>query len=154
MNNMNVFQQVWRNFETYCTRYHSPEVARTGKARLNELNQAVFAKLEKILPSNVKVRSVTAPAFIYYTEAAGGYGVDTHSASVQTRNIKIADGTLEEQIDSVVAQLVNMIEQPCVRTAFFYMPVYPIDDRGHAFVRLMTTGETVDLGHQLTDINT
>jgi len=145
---MNTFQQIWQNFETYASRYHSPEVARNNKTQLNELNQAVFARLEKILPSNVKVRAVTAPAFIYYTEAAGGYGVDTHLSCVHTYRVDIPDAKFEEQVNVAVEQLRNMIEEPCVRTAFFYMPLYPMDDDGHMVVRFSKTGETVDVKEQ------
>jgi hypothetical protein len=150
---MNVFQQIWQNFETYAGRYHSPEAARKNHVQLNELNQAVFKRLEKILPKNVKVRSVTAPVFLYYTEAAGGYGVDTHSGCVQSYRIVIApEAKFEEQVDAAVEQLDELIRGSA--TVFFYMPIYPIDDEGHMFVRMAKTGWTVDLGHQLTDINT
>ena len=140
---MNVFQQIWRNFETYASRYHSPEVTRNNKAQLNELNQTVFARLEKILPTNVKVRAVTAPVFIYYTEAAGGYGVDTHSSCVYTHVLNLPEGNFEERVNSAVEQLDELIRGSA--TVFFYMPIYPIDDKGHAVVRLAKTGETVDV---------
>lgn len=141
---MNVFQQIWQNWIRNHVRF-AQWPTQEELPQLNELNQAVFARLEKILPSYVKVRAVTAPVFIYYTEAAGGYGVDTHSGCVHTRWIDIHEEKFEDQVDSVVKQLVTMIEEPCVRTVFFYMPIYPMDDNGHMVVRLMTTGETVDV---------
>lgn len=151
---MNAFQQVWQNFEASLAKNHLPEAARKNVSQLNELNQAVFKRLEKILPFNVKVRAVTAPTFIYYTEAAGGYGVDAHAGCAQTYRIAVQSGTFEERVDAAAAQLHELIVGAA--TVFFYMPIYPIDDEGHMFVRFAKTGETVDVeeGHQLSDRNT
>lgn len=149
MDPMNVFQQLWQNW--IARPYSQPDVRE--HVWINELNQAVFARLEKILPSNVKVRTVTAPCFIYHTEAAGGYGVDRHAGTVESHRILIPiAGTFEERVNAAVGQLFEMIRG--AGTVFFYTPVVPIcaDDYGdvpnrrHMVVRLYTTGETVDVG--------
>lgn len=144
---MNVFQQCWKNW----TRHPFGQPDTAEHAWINELNQAIFSRLEKILPPNVKVRAVTAPAFLYYTEAAGGYGVDTHSGIVSTHRIRLPQGgTFEERVDAAVKQLDELIRGAA--TVFFYTPVVPIcekdfngePNRYAMGVRLMKTGWTVD----------
>lgn len=144
---MNVFQQCWQNW----SRYAASNFDVATQAWVNELNQAIFSRLEKNLPAGVKVRSVAAPAFLYYTEAAGGYGVDTRSGLVPTHRIRLRGETFEEKVDSAVHQIAQHVKGD-VKTLFFYAPVAPLgnllhDDspnREHMSIRMLAVGETVD----------
>ena len=161
---MNVFQQLWQNWQRAQLSNHPMPAEK--QAWTNELNQAVFKRLEKNLPGYVKVRTVTTPAFLYWTEAAGGYGVDSQAGVVHTRNIMFDDGTFEQQVESAAKRLQEMIEEPGVRTVFFYWPIVPYVRQDGDFdrpvgkifarVRYMTTGETVDVdeGRQASERNT
>lgn len=159
---MNVFQQLWQNWVSGPQRFETVSVE--AQAWVNELNQAVFKRLEKNLPSFVKVRTVTTPAFLYYTEAAGGYGVDTEAGIVRSYSLTIPVGSIEKQADAMVERLTDMIVQPGIRTVFFYMPVFPFvrpdghidesNDKIYARVRFLATGETVDVGQLTPERNT
>lgn len=158
MQYMNVFQQCWANWTRTMPLHSTP--AQGKHLWINELNQAIFARLEKILPAHVKVRTVTTPAFLYWTEAAGGYGVDSHNATVCSYRILLPKhGSFEERVDAGVKQLYDLVMKtdtyvPEVRTVFFYMPIIPICEHDldgispnqyMMSVRLRTTGETVDV---------
>ncbi len=151
MDSMNVFQQCWKNFEPR-TKINPARWPESELTWINELNQAVFTRLEKILPPYVKVRSVTAPIFSYYTEAAGGYGVDTNTGLVSSYLVRLPDDVFEKRVEFATKRLESLIVQPCARTVFFYMPIYPDGNdvgtefyKQQMFVRLFTTGETVDV---------
>jgi hypothetical protein len=147
METMNVFQQCWKNWIPYGTAYFDLG----EQAWLNELNQAIFSRLEKNLPAGVKVRSVATPAFLYYTEAAGGYGVDAHAGVVRSERIRLTGETFEEHVDSAVDQILKHVTGD-VRTLFFFAPIAPLapylhdgsKNRVHMSVRMFATGETVD----------
>lgn len=148
MDSMNVFQQCWQNW----SRYAASNFDAGTQSWVNELNQAIFSRLEKNLPAGVKVCAVQHPAFLYYTEAAGGYGVDTHSAVVHSHRIRLRGETFEEKVDSAVHQIVSHVKGD-VKTLFFYAPVAPLGNllhdgtpnREHMSVRMFATGETVDV---------
>ena len=146
---MNVFQQCWQNW----TRYAAASFDRADQSWVNELNQAIFSRLQKNLPAQVKVRAVASPAFVYYTEAPGGYGVDYHTGTVRSERIRLGGDTFEEWVESAVGQIMKHVK-PDVQTLFFYTPVVPLGallsdgsrNREHMSVRMLAVGETVDVG--------
>lgn len=148
MDSMNAFQQCWKNWSKYAA--SSFDLATL--AWLNELNQAIFSRLEKNLPADVKVRSVAAPTFLYYTEAPGGYGVEAHSGVASSERIRLRGDTFEEKVDSAVHQILKHVRAD-VKTLFFYAPVVPLGNllhdgtpnREHMSVRMLAKGETVDV---------
>lgn len=148
MDTMNVFQQCWENWIGYA----AASFGQDSREWVNELNQAIFSRLQKNLPAHVKVRAVATPAFLYYTEAAGGYGVDAQAGVVRTERIRLRGDTFEEQVDSAVHQLMQHVKSD-VRTLFFYTPVVPVGallsdgtkNREYMSVRMLATGETVDV---------
>jgi hypothetical protein len=122
MNDMSTFTECWKNFE------RTPRVLPHDEKELpwiNELNQAVFAQLEKRLPKRIKIRTIVAPSFICYTEAAGGYGVDAHTKYAWTYRILAPNGSFEEHVESVTKQMLNYIDRPETCSVFFYMPIRP-----------------------------
>jgi hypothetical protein len=145
---MSVFQQCWKNWSKLPL--GAPDVS--THAWLNELNQAFFAALEKNLPTRVRVSTVSTPTFIYYTEAPGGYGVESHSAVVESRRITLPEGSFNEQVDSAVKQMLQMIVRPSNRTVFVYTPMYPLGElmhdgtknTRHMVIRMKVVGETID----------
>jgi len=146
---MNTFQECWKNWTKYP---NLPRPDATEMSWINELNQAVFTRLEKNLPANVKVRTVQTPSFIYYEEAAGGYGVESTIGTCFTHRIKLPkDGTFEERVDAAVQQLVELIRG--AETVFFYTPIVPCGALDHTgepnrymmSVRLKKAGWTVDV---------
>lgn len=147
MDSMNVFQQCWKNWSGYA----AANFDLADHAWLNELNQAIFARLEKNLPAGAKVRAVTTPRFLYYTEAAGGYGVDAQTGTVDTRRIVLMGESFEDHVESAVSQILKYASKN--KTLFFYTPVAPLGtilsngekNRKHMAVRIFTTGETVDV---------
>lgn len=152
MDPMNTFNQLWQNWVNGPRRF-DPAPPET-QVWLNELNQAVFSRLEKNLQGFVKVRTVTSPAFLFYTEAAGGYGVDAEAGMVVSRRVTLPEeGTFEEQVNAAIGSLTEMILQPGTRTTFFYSIIQPLgtllcdgtQNRRHMVVRMMTTGDTVDV---------
>lgn len=148
MDSMNVFQQCWQNW----SRYAASNFDAGTQSWVNELNQAIFSRLEKNLPAGVKVRSVATPAFLYYVEAAGGYGVDSIAATVSSERIRLVGETFEEKVDSAVHQILKHVRAD-VKTLFFYTPVVPLGNllhdgspnREHMSIRMRATGETVDV---------
>lgn len=163
MDSMNAFQQLWKQWEDRVNKpLYGDQYPQSERAWINELNQAIFSRLEKILPTNVKVRTAGTPAFLYYVEAPGGYGVDARTGVVFTHLIKLPkNGTFEERVDCAVSRLQFLIEREFLegevtggpRTAFFYAPVVPICEkdndgdvnRHQMSVRLRVTGATVDV---------
>lgn len=145
----NTFQECWKNW----VRHPFGQPDTSEHAWINELNQAVFSRLEKILPPNLKVRTVSLPSFICHTEAAGGYGVDSHAQRVSSHRIRLPkDASFEERVDAAVGQLHEIMRG--AGTVFFYTPVVPICEedlnggvnRHMMAIRLFKTGETVDVG--------
>lgn len=157
MEDMSTFSQVWKNFEGSKM---SASVAKKEMVWLNELNQAIFTQVEKRLPRDIKVRVVNLPAFTYYVEACGGYGVENHTVLVSTYNVLIEpNDTFEEQVEDAVGQIMFLAQRPYyetsgpVRTVYFYTPLKPMGtldldgspQRRHMGIRLRTLGETVDV---------
>lgn len=147
----NTFQECWRNW----VRHPFGQPDTSEHAWINELNQAVFSRLERILEPSVKVRTAPAPRFVCYTEAPGGYGVDAVTATVETHKVRLPkDATFEERVDSAVGQLGSLLRG--ASTVFFYTPVVPICEedldggvnRHMMGIRLFRTGETVDVAVQ------
>lgn len=128
---MNLFQQLWQNWLKFD--YGKPSAEE--QVWINELNQAVYAQLEKRLPSHIQLRVVTTPAFVYYTEnedecdgvPVGGF--DSHAATVATMRLRlpIPEGPFEKRVELVTELLLELIDdKPETRTAFLYWPVYPL----------------------------
>lgn len=125
---MNVFQGTWKNLEARTSNGPLKEIV----PWLNELNQAVFSRLEKQLAGDVELRVVDGPAFVYYTAAAGGYGVDCHSSFVESRRIVLDENqSFDVQVDSIVSQIVGLIndQHQKAKTTFFFTPVIPLYGR-------------------------
>jgi len=133
---MNVFQQVWQNFETYVCRYHTPQ----DKMFLNELNQAVFSRLEKKLPSCIKLRAVSTPTFVYHFQPFDGSAVDVMCDTVETYKVKLTEAKFEDNVESIVDQLISFLDSED-QAMFFYMPLYKLGN--DMIVRLRTTDASV-----------
>ncbi len=120
---MNVFQKVWSNWTRPLMAHSAPACEHPW---INELNQAVFARLQRELPA-VKVRAVAAPIFRFYVEAPGGYGVDVVSGMVETKRVRLPkDGTFEQRVDAAISQIkAHINSKRGTATAFFYTPVVP-----------------------------
>lgn len=157
MDDMSTFTQVWKNYERYSNRLPAKE----EMTWINELNQAAFTQFEKRLPKHIKVRAVELPSFLYYVEAAGGYGVERYASTVTTYNVLLpTDATFELRVEATVQRLLQIVlNSPDPGTVFFYTPVVPhclIDwinghdgpvgpNRRMLGVRLRVLGHTVDV---------
>lgn len=151
---MNVFQQCWANWTKHVRvdRFKWPE---SEFPWINELNQAVFKRLENILPAGVKVRAVTTPVFTCYHPAAGGYGVDYSNKFVETHKHQLPVASFEERVEFAANWLKDLIGSNT--SVFFYFPIFPNGNepgtehyKNQVFVRLYaTTDETVDIDEQV-----
>ena len=127
---MSVFQQCWQNWQS--TQQFS-SFSHEKLACINEFNQAVFAKLEKVLPDHVKVRSVRVPLFAYHTKHVDECHIDNMIVEtvVSYSICSSRDDTLsfKEKVDLAVERIVNLAEG--AMTIFVYSPIIPskIDDR-------------------------
>ncbi len=157
MEDMSTFTECWKNFEG---NYAAKDIAKEELVWLNELNQAVFTQVEKRLPKSIKVKVAKYPAFTYYVEAAGGYGVENHVALISTYNVLLEPkDSLEEQVEDAVKQIMWLAQRPyygedeSVQTVYFYTPLKPMGtldhdgspQRRHMGIRLRTLGYTVDV---------
>ena len=128
MDDMNLFQQLWQNWTT----------GPTGKlfegedlTWLNELNQAVFSQLQKRCPDHVQLRAIQTPVFVYYTEDEvidrdGPRKVsNTETSTVWGQRFVIPEGKFEDRVELGVQLLLELIDQPEVRTVFLYWPIVP-----------------------------
>jgi len=118
---MNLFQRLWQNW----VRFPHGKPTDEEMSWLNELNQAVFAQLEKRLPEDIQVRVATAPVQQYCTRDENGE-VYHHVATVSTERITIPEGPFEKRVELAVELLLELIEKPGTRTAFLYWPIYPL----------------------------
>lgn len=155
---MNVFQKLWQNWVRFDYEKPAPE----EMVWLNELNQAVFAKLEQRLSEYIMIRLVNAPCFMYQIKDEDGVISDRAGIVSTYRLCKQPDGPFEDQVEAAVEGLLRLIVTPCVRTAFLYWPLYPTGNelhdgspnRKYLQTRLWTTGETVELGGTPGEENT
>jgi hypothetical protein len=146
MDTMNVFQHCWKNWTRHPFGQPNPD----EHVWINELNQAIFTKLEKILSTNVMVRAVSTPSFFYRTRNVARK-IDMQSACVSTYHIKLPkDGSFETRVDVAVNQLLQLMKGS--KTVFIYTPVVPVCEKDldgsvnrHMMgVRLTTTEKSID----------
>lgn len=147
---MNVFHQCWENWVKRPWGQPDP----SEHVWINELNQAVFAKLLKVVPKNVQISAVKTPAFLYHVEAAGGYGVETRAGCVSSYGIKLPkDGTFEERVDHAVKALDGYVRGAA--SVLFYTPIVPcgeIDADGNTNRHMMTV-RMVKLGERIVEMD-
>lgn len=151
---MNVFQKLWRNWAKFPYGKPDPE----EMTWLNELNQAVFSRLEKKLPEHIQMRVVDVPSFAY--QPTEGVLVSAH---VESRRMIVPEGPFEKRVELATELLLELIDTPGTRTVFFYWPLYPMGNelhdgtpnRRHLCTRLRTTPDVVvDAGGTPDERNT
>ena len=108
---------------------------------LKELTFNVANKLRQLVPTYLKLKNVSVPAFLY--EKPDG---STHATVVLSRLILVTPTlSLTEQTDEIVRALEFYIIEPCIRTCFIHTLIAPCcttDVRKHMYCRLAVTGET------------
>jgi len=156
---MNLFQQLWKN---WAERPYISQDFVDQMPWINELNQAVFAQLEKRVPEHVQVRALSAPTFAYEVEDEvidddGPRKIRNRlTGMVNTYRLVIPEGKFEDRVELAVELLLGHIDQPGVRTTFMYWPIVPESvelhdgspNRKYLKVRLLTSPNVAVDAHE------
>lgn len=118
---MNLFQQLWQNW----AKFPHGKPADEEMSWLNELNQAVYSRLEKKLPSHIQLRVAAAPVQKYCTRDENGE-IFHHVAVMTSERVTVPEGPFEDRVELAVELLLELIDRPGTQTAFLYWPIYPL----------------------------